>query len=141
MSKPNGLSSRSWILALCTALIVPGGAIAQSSDDGAALEEVVVTGSRIKRSDTSSISPITVLTDEDLAVSGNLTLENFIQDMPAVNGGDFGAGVNNGNPGIASVSLRGLGPNRTLTLVNGKRFASASVNVFVDLKMIPTAIV
>ncbi|MEJ2274760.1 MAG: TonB-dependent receptor [Woeseiaceae bacterium] len=105
------------------------------------MEEVVVTGSRIKRGDTSSISPITVLSEEDLAVSGNLTLENFIQDMPAVNGGDFGSGVNNGNPGIASVSLRGLGPNRTLALVNGKRFASASVNGFVDLNMIPTAIV
>ncbi len=143
MSRPNGFSSRSWIVALCSALVIPGGALAQSSgsDDAIPLEEVVVTGSRIKRSDTSSISPITVLSDEDLAVSGNLTLENFIQDMPSVNGGDFGAGVNNGNPGIASVSLRGLGPNRTLALVNGKRFASASVNGFVDLNMIPTAIV
>jgi iron complex outermembrane receptor protein len=131
------------MLALSTALVIPGGAFAQAPDDGdtMVLEEVVVTGSRIKRSDTSSISPITVLSDADLAVSGNLTLENFIQDMPSVNGGDFGAGVNNGNPGIASVSLRGLGPNRTLTLVNGKRFASASVNGFVDLNMIPTAIV
>ena len=91
MSKSNILSRRSWMLALSTALVIPGGAFAQASDDdGAApLEEVVVTGSRIKRSDTSSISPITVLSDEDLAVSGNLTLENFIQDMPAVNGGDF----------------------------------------------------
>ena len=143
MSKSNTLSRRSWMLALSTALVIPGGAFAQAPDDGDAmvLEEVVVTGSRIKRSDTSSISPITVLSDADLAVSGNLTLENFIQDMPSVNGGDFGAGVNNGNPGIASVSLRGLGPNRTLTLVNGKRFASASVNGFVDLNMIPTAIV
>jgi iron complex outermembrane receptor protein len=143
MSKPITFSSRSWMLALSAALVIPGGALAQTSDDDGAteLEEVVVTGSRIKRSDTSSISPITVLSDEDLAVSGNLTLENFIQDMPAVNGGDFGAGVNNGNPGIASVSLRGLGPNRTLTLVNGKRFASASVNGFVDLNMIPTSIV
>ena len=143
MSKPNWLSRHSGIFALSAALIIPGGVFAQTSEnDGAiALEEVVVTGSRIKRSDTSSISPITVLTEEDLAVSGNLTLENFIQDMPSVNGGDFGAGVNNGNPGIASVSLRGLGPNRTLALVNGKRFASASVNGFVDLNMIPTAIV
>ena len=143
MSKSNILSRRFWMLALSTALVIPGGALAQASDgDGAmVLEEVVVTGSRIRRSDTSSISPITVLSDEDLAVSGNLTLENFIQDMPAVNGGDFGAGVNNGNPGIASVSLRGLGPNRTLALVNGKRFASASVNGFVDLNMIPTSIV
>jgi iron complex outermembrane receptor protein len=106
-----------------------------------AIEEVVVTGSRIKRSDASSISPISVLSEQDLLASGNLTLENFIQDMPAVNGGDFGAGVNNGNPGVATVSLRGLGPNRTLTLVNGKRFASQSVNGYVDLNMIPTAIV
>ena len=142
MIKPKGLSSHSWILALSAALVIPSGAFAQAEDEGAlALEEVVVTGSRIRRSDTSSISPISVLTEADLAVSGNLTLENFIQDMPAVNGGDFGAGVNNGNPGIASVSLRGLGPNRTLALVNGKRFASASVNGFVDLNMIPTAIV
>lgn len=142
MSKPNWLSSQSWMLALCVALVIPDGVFAQApEDDGGALEEVVVTGSRIKRSDTSSISPITVLTAEDMAISGNLTLENFVQDMPSVNGGDFGAGVNNGNPGIASVSLRGLGPNRTLVLVNGKRFASNSVNGFVDLNMIPTAIV
>ena len=141
MSKPNWLSSYSWILAFCIALAIPDGAFAQTSDDDVVLEEVVVTGSRIKRSDDSSISPISVLTAEDLSVSGNLTLENFVQDMPAVNGGDFGAGVNNGNPGVASVSLRGLGPNRTLVLVNGKRFASASVNGFVDLNMIPTSIV
>lgn len=105
------------------------------------LEEVVVTGSRIKRSDANSISPISVLTEQDLNASGNLTLENFIQDMPAVNGGDFGAGVNNGNPGVATVSLRGLGPNRTLVLVNGKRFSSQGVNGYVDLNTIPTSIV
>lgn len=105
------------------------------------MEEIVVTGSRIRRSDASSISPITVMSEADFEASGNLTLENFIQDMPSVNGGDFGTGVNNGNPGHATVSLRGLGPNRTLTLVNGKRFASASVNGYVDLNTIPGAIV
>ena len=141
MSKPSWSSGHSWLLALCVALAIPVGASAQTTGDEITLEEVIVTGSRIKRSDSSSISPISVLTEQDIAVSGNLTLENFIQDLPAVNGGDLGAGVNNGNPGIASVSLRGLGPNRTLTLVNGKRFASASVNGYVDLNMIPTAIV
>ena len=131
---------RSALLAgVIAALAAP--VMAQAPNEDGMLEEVVVTGSRIKRSDSSSISPISVLTAEDIAISGNLTLENFIQDMPSVNGGDFGSGVNNGNPGIASVSLRGLGPNRTLTLVNGKRFASASVNGFVDLNMVPTAIV
>lgn len=115
-------------------------ALAQD-DDTMSIEEVVVTGSRIKRDNATSISPITVMSEDDLIASGNLTLENFIQDMPAVNGGDFGTGVNNGNPGHATVSLRGLGPNRTLVLVNGKRFASASVNGYVDLNTIPTAIV
>lgn len=130
-------------LAILTALAVssvPGISYAVEAEDRL-IEEVVVTGSRIKRGDSNSISPITVLTEEDLNASGNVTLENFIQDMPSVNGGDFGAGVNNGNPGLASVSLRGLGPNRTLVLVNGKRFAAAADNGFVDLNTIPTAMV
>lgn len=130
-------------LAILTALAVssvPGISYAVEAEDGI-MEEVVVTGSRIKRGDSNSISPITVLTEEDLNASGNVTLENFIQDMPSVNGGDFGSGVNNGNPGLASVSLRGLGPNRTLVLVNGKRFAAAADNGFVDLNTIPTAMV
>ena len=141
MNKSNWLSSHSWILALCVALVIPDGAFAQTSEDDVAIEEVIVTGSRIKRSDVDSISPISVLTEEDLSVSGNLTLENFIQDQPSVTGGDFGGGVNNGNPGLATVSLRGLGASRTLVLVNGKRFAAAAVNGYVDLNMIPTSIV
>ena len=141
MNKTKWLSGYSWMLASCIALVIPDGVYAQTSDDEPTLEEVVVTGSRIKRSDIDSISPISVLSSEDLSVSGNLTLENFIQDQPSVNGGDFGGGVNNGNPGLATVSLRGLGASRTLVLVNGKRFAAASTNGFVDLNMIPTAIV
>ena len=109
--------------------------------DDTMIEEVVVTGSRIKRSDSSSISPITVLSEQALELSGNMTLEDFIQDMPAVNGGDYGGEVNNGNPGYASVSLRGLGPNRTLVLVNGRRFAASADDGFVDLNMIPASIV
>jgi iron complex outermembrane receptor protein len=129
------------MLVLSVALVIPDGVFAQAPEDEGIIEEVVVTGSRIKRSDVSSISPISVLTAQDLSVSGNLTLENFVQDMPAVNGGDYGTGVNNGNPGIATVSMRGLGANRTLVLVNGKRFAAQAVNGWVDLNMIPTSIV
>lgn len=109
--------------------------------DDTMIEEVVVTGSRIKRSDSSSISPITVLSEQALELSGNMTLLDFIQDLPAVNGGDYGGEVNNGNPGYASVSLRGLGPNRTLVLVNGRRFAASADDGFVDLNMIPASIV
>jgi len=105
------------------------------------VEEVVVTGSRIRRSDATSISPLSILSEADLLASGDLTLERFLQDMPSATGGDFGQGVNNGNPGRASLSLRGLGPNRTLVLVNGKRPAAAATDGYVDLNMIPSALV
>lgn len=136
-------SQKSWSsVALAIALGVGAtGASLPVLAEESMMEEVVVTGSRIKRSDSTSISPISVLTEEDLKLSGNTTLENFLQDMPSVNGGDFGSGVNNGNPGLATVSLRGLGPNRTLTLVNGKRFAAAADNGYVDYNSIPTVIV
>jgi outer membrane receptor for ferrienterochelin and colicin len=133
-------------LGVCAIGILSSNALAQEQDQQdvdseRVMEEVTVTGSHIKRSDAASISPISVLSAEDLSISGNLTLENFVQDMPSVNGGDYGTGVNNPPTGLASVSLRGLGPNRTLVLVNGKRFASASVGGYVDLNTIPTAIV
>lgn len=139
LKKASGLS-----LAFIVATAAAGGTAvsavaAEDAED--VIENIVITGSRIKRTDGASISPMTVLTSEDLSISGNLTLENFVQDLPSVNGGDFGSGVNNGNPGTATVSLRGLGPNRTLVLVNGKRFASQGVNGYVDINSIPTAIV
>lgn len=126
------------ILAL-VATLLPAGVFAE---EGAVVEEIVVTGSRLKRSDLTSISPITVLSAEDLAASGNLTLEDFLQDLPSTIGGaDYGSSVNNGNPGLATVQLRGLGPNRTLVLLNGQRPAQAGPDGIVDLNMIPTAII
>ncbi|MCB1692425.1 MAG: TonB-dependent receptor [Pseudomonadales bacterium] len=139
MGKKNRTAKSVGIAVAALALGLP--AIPTFAADEGMMEEVVVTGSRIKRDNASSISPISVLSEADLNASGNLTLENFVQDMPAVNGGDFGSGVNNGNPGQATVSLRGLGPNRTLVLVNGKRFAAAATGGYVDLNTIPTAII
>lgn len=130
--------------ALTLALALGGlvGAVAPSGVSAQEVEEVVVTGSRIRRSDLTSISPISVLSDADLKASGSPTLENFLQDQPSTLGGaDYGSSVNNGNPGLATVQLRGLGPNRTLVLLNGHRPASASTDGFVDLNMIPTAII
>ena len=117
---------------------------AQEATEGKVLygEEVIVTGSRLHRLDAYSLSPISTVTAEDLSASGNITLENFLQDLPSTLGGaDYGSSVNNGNPGLATVQLRGLGPNRTLVLLNGRRLPSAGVDGFVDLNMIPTSII
>ncbi len=126
--------------ALASAFLIPTTVLAQDEEE-MMLEEVIVTGSRIQRSDLTSVSPISVFSEADILDSGHVTLEDFIQNIPSVTGGFFGKTVNNGNPGYATVSMRGLGSNRTLVLVNGLRMPSAGSNGFVDLNMIPLNIV
>ncbi|AQS37017.1 TonB-dependent receptor family protein [Shewanella psychrophila] len=99
------------------------------------VERIEVTGSRIKRTDLETASPITVFSAADIAATGVSTMEDFIQTIPAINGGAEGSSVNNGSRGFATASLRGLGSGRTLVLINGRRFASG------DLNSIPTAYV
>jgi len=109
---------------------------ALSAEDGAeSVERIEVTGSRIKRTDLESASPITVFTSEDVVRSGAVTLEEFIQNIPAITGAAEGSSTNNGSRGYATASLRGLGSGRTLTLINGRRFSSG------DLNTIPVAYV
>jgi len=110
-------------------------AVFAADEDGAKVERIEVTGSRIKRTDLETASPITVFTSADIAASGVSTMEDFIQNIPAINGGSEGSSVNNGSRGFATASLRGLGSGRTLVLINGRRFASG------DLNSIPTAYV
>lgn len=99
------------------------------------VERIEVTGSRIKRTDLESASPITVFSSEDLVSSGAVTLEEFIQNVPAITGAAEGSSTNNGSRGYATASLRGLGSGRTLVLINGRRFSSQ------DLNTIPVAYV
>lgn len=105
------------------------------------VEEVVVTGTRIQRAtDANSATPISVFDAAQLQESGQTTLEDFLQDIPSMTGGQLGSSVNNGNPGLATVSLRGLGSARTLILLNGRRLPSAGTSTgTVDLNMIPTS--
>src|ERR1700733_3432726 len=84
------------------------------------LEEVVVTGSRITSPNLTAISPITSV-DAGYIGSTNLTrVEDILNNLPMVFAGQNST-VSNGATGTASVNLRGLGPNRTLVLVNGRR--------------------
>jgi iron complex outermembrane receptor protein len=138
---------RLFVLFMSFALIFSGGTVvlAQEVDEDTGeflLEEVIVTGSRIERSDVTSVSPISVFSEEDIRLSGQVTLEDFVQNLPSVAGGFMGSTINNISiGGTASASLRGLGSNRTLVLLNGQRMPSAGENGFVDLNMIPAGIV
>lgn len=136
----NQLTRNALVAVLLSALVIPGAVVAQEEEE-LVLEEVIVTGSRIQRSDMTSVSPISVFSETDILESGHVTMEDFIQNIPSVTGGSLGKTVNNGNRGMATVSMRGLGSNRTLVLVNGLRMPSAGSGGFVDLNMIPVGIV
>jgi iron complex outermembrane receptor protein len=98
------------------------GALAQSADNAdEPLEEIITTGSRIKRADLDSASPVTVLDREVLLATGITDVGNLLQRMPSMSGSPIGTTTNNGGNGSVLIDLRGMGVNRTLTLVNGFR--------------------
>jgi len=97
------------------------------------LEEVVVTGSRIKRADLESASPVTVISREELIISGNTDVGAFLQSMPSASGSPIGTTTNNGGDGSVRIDLRGMGSSRTLSLVNGRRTVDSG-----DYQTIPT---
>lgn len=117
------LSAGAAPLALCLFSASP--AMAQDADAAAGTpeggESIVVTGSRITRTDLLSASPVQVITAEEFAQSGAVNVEEVLYDLPQVIP-SFSAASNNPGDGSAQVDLRGLGAARTLVLVNGRRY-------------------
>ena len=114
-----------------------------------AVEELVVTGSRIRRNEFTSPDPLTVITAEQAQLSGVATASDMIQRTPAaMNAFQFNEQltgfVTNGGGGTNTVSLRGLGDQRTLVLLNGRRTGPAGTRGTVgpiDLNVIPASAV
>jgi len=115
-------------------------------DQSSALDEVVVTGSRIKGSELDSASPVTIIGAEVIYDSGISNVEDILQQMTA-SAGPAGNSTNaywtSNGYGTAQTNLRGLGINRTLVLLNGRRIVNGGTgaNSSVDLNMIPTALI
>src|SRR5450631_3722080 len=107
-----------------------------------ALEEVVVTGSRIQSPNLQSISPITSVTAADITATGLTRTEDILNNLPMVFAGQNST-VSNGADGTATVDLRGLGPQRTLVLVNSRRLGPGAGDgrSFSDINQIPAALI
>ncbi|WNC71152.1 TonB-dependent receptor [Thalassotalea psychrophila] len=107
------------------------------------VERIEVTGSRIKRTDMEGANPVQVITREDLIATGISNMGDILQKIPSVAGAGTNTAINNGGSGAVRVSLRGLGAERTLVLLNGRRMVASGLgaNASVDLSTIPTAIV
>ncbi len=103
------------------------------------MEEVVVTGSRLKRKELQSDAPVVVVSREQIQESGKTTLGDFLQSIPQQSNA-INSNVNNGGDGSTRINLRGLGQSRTLVLINGRRFVPGGVGAdsSVDLNSIPT---
>lgn len=118
----------------------PATAADQAPERKGATEEIVVTGSRVRRKDLTTPAPVTVISREQIQSSGIAAIGDFLQQMPE-QGGATNTNVNNGGDGQTTISLRNLGAQRTLVLVDGKRWVNggSGAGSSVDLNSIPTA--
>ena len=104
------------------------------------LQTVVVTGSLIRRVDTETASPVTIIDRQNITNSGKPTLGDVLQQLPSIagdatnpqnnsNGGGVASPLTEGGDGASRVSLRGLGTGRTLVLIDGQRMLNADLNL------------
>jgi iron complex outermembrane receptor protein len=125
---------------LACALFAAAPAFAQNED---ALEEVIVTGSRIIETPAEATSQIVAVEREDIDRSGVDSIGKLLQALPANTGSPRNTNTNNGGDGSTRIDLRGLGDCRTIVLVNGRRFPSGGSggDCSPDVDMIPLSLI
>ncbi|MGI9250050.1 MAG: TonB-dependent receptor domain-containing protein [Pseudohongiellaceae bacterium] len=138
------INTRGALLFACLCLLMP----AAEAAEGEAVEEIVVTGSHIRAVAADASLPVTTLSREDLTEEGSPSVVELVRSMSFSQGADGETEPFQGFPGTgadrASVNLRGLGPSRTLVLVNGKRMTwspleiSGRAELLVDVNAIPS---
>lgn len=117
----------------------PGDATAAAADSAG--PDIVVTGSLIQRPNNTSVSPIVSVTDAAIKEAGVPTLQDALNQLPSfTTGGNAGTG-GQGTGGRATINLHGLGTNRNLVLLDGRRLPSSDINGNVDINILPEAII
>jgi outer membrane cobalamin receptor len=110
---------------------------AQTVDNGS----IVVTGTRIARPDLQATSPITSVTAEQFDLTGTVTVETLLNDLPQFVPGNTRVSNNQGGEDFSTLDLRGLGAGRTLILVDGERVPASSTSGVVDIGTIPAGLI
>ena len=144
---PRSTTFSRWLVSAAVAAAIAGTnfvptAFAAGADE---LTEVTVTGSRIVRRDLTAPSPIVTVGGEIFEQSSSQTVETALNQLPQFvpsqtmfSASDVQPSAFN-NPGIVTLNLRGLGPNRNLVLVDGRRAQPANAQLVVDINSIPSA--
>lgn len=148
MSRFNSLSGAIRIALLASAASMAAtAALAQddqtdsaAADEEEVLDEMVVTGTRIQSQTVTSASPVLEIQKEEFKFAGATKVEELVNQYPQL-APAFDSVTNNGATGYATIDLRSLGPQRTLTLVNGQRLAPGPAGELRDISIIPAALV
>ena len=129
---------------LVSSMLTAGYAYSQEKNNSVEVEkefeQIVVTGTRIKRKDLVKSSP-TVTTDaEDFARAGTPTMDSYLRQLPQFQPGqgDFSNTSSGGTVGQSTLNLRGLGPQRNLVILDGRRLQSSNANGAIDINTIPS---
>ena len=116
------------------------------------VEQIVVTGTRLPNPNLISTSPIQVVNAQEISISGKNDIGDLLLTLPQAFTNDLGQDLGNKTSGlttaggVSTADLRGLGPNRTLVLVNGRRLGTGSPYTIIqspapDLDQIPPRLI
>ncbi|MDP3660786.1 TonB-dependent siderophore receptor, partial [Phenylobacterium sp.] len=132
------LMASSMICGAAFSVLAATPAMAQGSGE---VSEIVVTGSRIVRQDYVANSPIATVTGEQVVQNADITVETYLNTLPQVNPAGTTTSNNPPNDGQANIDLRGLGANRNLVLIDGRRPMVSRNDLTVDVNTIPQALI
>ena len=135
-------------MAACPAIVRAADAQAVPQADTqvepAAIQDIVVTGTRIKAPNLTSDSPITAVTDVEIKAQGATNIEDVLDQMPQIHTAQ-GDATSNNSTGVANLNLRGLGPTRTLVMIDGRRLGpgdpQSPQGAAADINFIPAALI
>ncbi len=135
-------SSVIWLAVALTLFSGPISAQDSTADSEQVLEEVLVTGSRIARTELTESSPVYTTSKEQLQLDRAVTVEDIARKLPQLAGGANSTGATVGDSlGSSTLDLRGLGQNRALVLINGRRAVPFSFRNAVDVNSVPAGLI
>ncbi|MCS7045883.1 MAG: TonB-dependent receptor [Gemmataceae bacterium] len=120
-------------------LLISHSVAAQQAEERA--ERIIITGTRITKRDFETSSPVVTISAEELRAHQDITLETLLNTLPQANPDGTTTSNNPGNNGQANINLRGLGSNRNLILIDGRRPMVSSADQTVDLNTIPLSLI
>jgi outer membrane receptor protein involved in Fe transport len=142
----HGCNRESTLAIVIAATVLGASSSAIAGQQGPQVEEVVVTGSRIARPNLESTVPITTVTGEELYQTGNTSVGDLLNELPSLRNTFSQSNSSRflGTTGLNLLDLRGLGTQRTLVLVNGRRHVGADIllnAVSPDVNTFPTDLI